>query len=134
MAKRKNYRSEVSEAIHSSAEMLHEVGIFDKKTMRGFDARHLVAEDLSPEDIAQIRNANNVSQPIFASYLNTTKSTVAQWESGAKKPSGIAVRLLRVVARHGIQILDDTGSAAEGPAMPRDRRDGPSTPPARKAS
>jgi len=36
-----DYRSDISEAIHSSAAMLHKVGAIDAKTMRDFDARHL---------------------------------------------------------------------------------------------
>lgn len=68
------HKSDISEAIHSSAAMLHKVGALDKATMRDFDARHLVAPEMSePVQIRYIREANNVSQPIFARYLNTIK-------------------------------------------------------------
>jgi putative transcriptional regulator len=46
-----------------------------------------------------------VSQPVFARYLNTSESTVEKWETGAKKPSGMALKLLTVVQKHGLQIL-----------------------------
>jgi putative transcriptional regulator len=49
--------------------------------------------------------ANHVSQPVFACYLNTSESTVEKWETGAKKPSGMALKLLNVVEKHGLEIL-----------------------------
>jgi len=48
-------KRDMSEAIHSSAAMLHKVGVIDKTTMLDFDARHLVPSE----------------------------STVGKWESGA---------------------------------------------------
>ena len=106
MATKNRFKSDVSEAIHSSAAMLHKVGALDKATMRDFDARHLaVPGAIEPAQIKQIREANNVSQPVFARYLNTSESTVEKWETGAKRPSGMALKLLAVVRKHGLQIL-----------------------------
>ncbi|WP_342150524.1 DNA-binding transcriptional regulator [Methylorubrum sp. SB2] len=106
MATKPKYRSDVSEAIHSSAAMLHKVGALDKATMRDFDARHLSVPDrIEPAQIKQIREANNVSQPVFARYLNTSESTVEKWETGAKRPSRMALKLLTVVQKHGLQVL-----------------------------
>ncbi len=48
---------------------------------------------------------NNLSQPVFAGYLNVSKSTVEKWESGDKHPTGAALRLLSVVSRHGLKVL-----------------------------
>ena len=46
-----------------------------------------------------------VSQPVFARYLNTSESTVEKWETGAKRPSGMARKLLAIVQKHGLQVL-----------------------------
>jgi putative transcriptional regulator len=74
--------------------------------MRDFDARHLaVPGNMESSQIRQIREANHVSQPMFARYLNTSERTVEKWESGAKRPSGMALRLLTVVQKHGLQVL-----------------------------
>jgi putative transcriptional regulator len=51
------------------------------------------------------REANNVSQRVFARYLNTSESTVEKWESGAKRPSPPLRKLLSVVQKHGLQVL-----------------------------
>lgn len=106
MTARTRFRSDVSEAIHSSAAALHKVGVLDKATMRDFDARHLaVPPAFEPAQIRKIREANNVSQPVFARYLNTSESTVEKWETGAKRPSGMALKLLSVVQKHGLKVL-----------------------------
>ncbi|MGY3449998.1 helix-turn-helix domain-containing protein [Bradyrhizobium sp. USDA 4353] len=106
MKKKNRFKSDLSEALHSSATALHKVGVLDKATMRDFDARHLTAMDeMKPAQIKMIREANKVSQPVFARYLNTSESTVEKWESGAKRPSGMALKLLTVVQKHGLKIL-----------------------------
>jgi putative transcriptional regulator len=106
MTAKNSYNSDISEAIHKSAAMLHKVGGLDKATMRDFDARHLaVPSAIAPAQIKQLREANNVSQPVFARYLNTSESTVEKWETGAKRPSGMALKLLMVVQKHGLQVL-----------------------------
>ncbi|KQO87731.1 helix-turn-helix domain-containing protein [Methylorubrum extorquens] len=106
MTTKRKYRSDISEAIHSSAAMLHKVGALDKATMRDFDARHLMVPDMiEPAQIKRLREANNVSQPVFARYLNTSESTIEKWETGAKRPSGMALKLLAVVQKHGLQVL-----------------------------
>jgi len=105
MAKNR-YENDISEAIHKSAAMLHKAGGLDRATMRDFDARHLaVPGAIAPAQIKQLREANNVSQPVFARYLNTSESTVEKWETGAKRPSGMALKLLMVVRKHGLQVL-----------------------------
>jgi putative transcriptional regulator len=55
--------------------------------------------------IKRIRETSRVSQPVFARYLNTSESTVEKWETGAKKPSGMALKLLAVVEKRGIEVL-----------------------------
>jgi putative transcriptional regulator len=106
VATRRKFKNDISEAIHSSAAMLHKIGALDKATMRDFDARHLVVPtEIAPVQIRQLREANNVSQPVFARYLNTSESTVEKWETGAKRPSGMALKLLTIVQKHGLKIL-----------------------------
>ncbi|QDQ27619.1 DNA-binding transcriptional regulator [Chitinimonas arctica] len=105
MTKQK-FKSDAFEAIHSSASALLKVGAIDKATMRTFDEACLgTPHELAPSDIKAIREHNHVSQPVFARYLNTSESTVQKWESGAKRPSGMALKLLEVVQKHGLQVL-----------------------------
>ena len=103
----KKFKSEVSESIHESASALLAVGAISKATMREFNESCLatIPEAIPAEQIKALRERNNVSQPVFARYLNTSASTVKQWESGDKHPSGMALKLLSIVQKHGLQIL-----------------------------
>jgi putative transcriptional regulator len=104
--KKRKYKSDAFEAIHSSASALYKVGAISKDTMRSFDTSCLVEpESLKPRQIKSLRERNHVSQPVFARYLNTSESTVEKWETGAKRPSGAALKLLAVVQKHGLKIL-----------------------------
>ena len=68
------YKDNLSAAIHELAEDLHRHGALAKQTMREFDASCLCkAESLAPEEIRAIRKRENVSQPVFARYLNVSK-------------------------------------------------------------
>ena len=53
--------------------------------------------DYSGPEVKRIRAATRMSQPVFARLLGVEKSAVAQWERGAKPPSGPALRLLEVL-------------------------------------
>lgn len=106
MTTKRKFKSDAFEAIHSAVAGMHRAGTIDKATMREFDAACLSAvPDYAPEDIQRLREANKVSQPVFARYLNTSESTVEKWESGAKRPSGMALKLLAIVEKHGLQVL-----------------------------
>ena len=39
-------------------------------------------------------------QAVFAALLNVPQPTAISWESGARKPSGAALKLLRLATRH----------------------------------
>lgn len=106
MTSKTKYKSDAFEAIHSSASALLKIGAIDKSTMRDFDESCLLdIPDMNPSQIKKIRENNHVSQPVFARYLNTSESTIQKWESGAKHPSGMALKLLAIVQKHGLQIL-----------------------------
>ncbi|MAM39935.1 MAG: transcriptional regulator, partial [Erythrobacter sp.] len=49
--------------------------------------------------------AEHVSQPVFARYLNVSKNLVSDWERGAKKPGGPALRLLSIIQRNGLDAV-----------------------------
>jgi len=59
---------------------------------------------IKPKEIAGIREALNLSQPVFAALLNVPLATARSWEQGRRKPSGAALRLLDL-ARQRPKIL-----------------------------
>lgn len=71
--------------------------------MRQFDEACLTpVRALSPEEIRGLREREGASQAVFARYLNVTTGLVSQWERGAKHPQGASLKLLSLVARHGL--------------------------------
>ena len=55
---------------------------------------------LRPSEVAALRAKLGVTQAVFAALLNVPKPTAISWESGARKPSGAALKLLRLATRH----------------------------------
>ena len=106
MTPKKKFKTDAFAAIHESARALHGVGAIDKATMRKFDESCIAkTPTFEATQIKQIRERAKVSQPIFAMYLNTSESTIQKWEAGTKKPSGMALKLLDIVHKHGIGVL-----------------------------
>lgn len=106
MSSKSRFKSDAFEAIHSAAQGLHRAGTIDKATLRSFDVTCLkVPQAIAPKKIKQIRESAHVSQPVFARFLNTSESTVQKWEAGTKRPSGMALKLLSVVEKHGLGVL-----------------------------
>ena len=105
-ASNRKYKSDAFEAIHNNVAGMCRAGTFDKTTMRRFDESCLsVPAALEPRRIKHIRLSQKVSQPVFARYLNTSESTVEKWETGVKRPSGMALKLLDIVQKHGLKVL-----------------------------
>ena len=102
----KTYRSEAFASVHEMIEGLAEAGHVTKRTMREFDEACLEPTPiLAPEEIRAIRETAHVSQPVFARYLNVSKNLVSDWERGAKRPGGPALRLLAIVRTRGLQAI-----------------------------
>ena len=55
-----------------------------------------VSENITPEEIKEIRKKAGKTQEEFAEMLNVSKDTVASWELGRRKPLGTAVKMLRM--------------------------------------
>jgi len=106
MTRSKAYESPIAAAVHETVEGFFESGVVDKQTMRDFDALCLTPTDpLKPEQIREIRERENVSQPVFARYLSVSKNLVSDWERGVKKPGGPALRLLTIVRKKGLSAI-----------------------------
>jgi putative transcriptional regulator len=92
--------------VHETAKDLRNAGIMDEITMREFDALCLPpVKTYQAQEIRQLRLRYRVSQAVFATYLNVSKTSVASWESGGKKPGPTAVKLLNLVDRKGIEAV-----------------------------
>lgn len=103
---KKTERSDILESVHESARALHDAGIMDTTTMKDFDELCIApSREYSGEELKALRERLRVSQPVLAIYLGVTKSTVAQWEQGVKKPRGPALKLLNLAERKGLDAI-----------------------------
>ena len=93
-------------SVHKTATGLHKAGLVDKATMREFDALCLTpVAPLTPEEIRALREREQVSQPVFAHYLNVRKDAVSKWERGEKRPDGPSLKLLNLVKAKGLRAI-----------------------------
>lgn len=99
-------KKKLLDVAHEIAADLYRAGAINTKTMREFNAKCLPpVKHYNARQIKRIRIRNNVSQAVFAAYLNTSTSIIQQWEQGHKKPSGIALKLLSMIDKHGLSLL-----------------------------
>ena len=99
-------KSRILDAVHETARDLHTAGFIDKRRMREYDALCLAPiPEYSSEKIRALRARHKLSQAVLASVLNTSLSTVRQWEIGDKHPSGPSLKLLNLLDRKGIEAL-----------------------------
>jgi putative transcriptional regulator len=102
----KTYKSDMLAALHETVSDMHDAGLMDQQTMRHFDGLCLTPiPDLAPDEIKAIRLKSQVSQSVFAHYLNVSPGIVSQWERGEKHPSGASLKLLVLVRNKGLEVI-----------------------------
>jgi len=103
---KKKAESGILASVHQTVDGLYRAGVVDKATMREFDALCLTpVVALTPEEIRPIREQEQVSQPVFANYLNVRKDAVSKWERGEKRPDGPSLKLLNLVKAKGLKAI-----------------------------
>jgi putative transcriptional regulator len=97
------------ETAHDIANDLYEAGVIDAVTMKNYKALCIApvrsVRELKPKEIKKIRLHEKISQSVFAMYLNTSVSTIRQWEQGEKHPRGTSLKLLNLVAEKGLSAI-----------------------------
>ncbi|MEI7669121.1 MAG: DNA-binding transcriptional regulator [Pseudomonadota bacterium] len=106
MTKNRTYRSDAANTIHGLATALHKIGAINKKTMRRFDESCLTPiHQFSAEELRALREREEVSQSVFANYLNVTTDYISKCERGERKPQGGTLKLLLLVERKGLEAI-----------------------------
>jgi putative transcriptional regulator len=99
-------KSRILTTVHETASDLHKAGFIDLRRMREYDALCLApVPEYSSKKIRALRARHKLSQAVLASVLNTSLSTVRQWEIGDKHPSGPSLKLLNLLDRKGLEGL-----------------------------
>lgn len=64
------------------------------------------ALDFTPKAIKSLRKSLRMSTAVFAGTMGVSAKLVEQWESGRRKPSAMACRLLDILKRDPATILN----------------------------
>lgn len=106
MTAKRKAASRILESVHETASDLHDAGLIDLRRMKKYDALCLApVPAFSATKIKELRTRNKLSQTVFAAVLNTSASTVRQWEIGDKRPGGPSMKLLDLLERKGLEAL-----------------------------
>ena len=106
MATKSKKQSRILATVHATAQDLHAAGFIDKRRMRQYEFLCLPpVPEFSRQKIRALRKRYQLSQAVLASILNTSLSTVRQWEIGHKHPSGPSLKLLDLLERKGLEVL-----------------------------
>lgn len=110
MTTRETRPSRLTKALLETASDMRRTGVMDAATHDKITLRHLgekatEPEPMSGDEIRRLRERANVSQAVFARYLNLTVGYVSQLERGAKRPNGPALVLLDLIRRKGIEAI-----------------------------
>jgi putative transcriptional regulator len=103
---RKGAGGGILDAVHETASGLSGAGFIDKRRMQEYDALCLApVPTYSKAKIRALRDRHRLSQSVLAAVLNTSLSTVRQWEIGDKHPSGPSLKLLHILDQKGLDAL-----------------------------
>lgn len=95
----------ILDAVLETARDLHSAGLIDKPGCTTTTHCVLLPSRRIPAKKSALRGRYNLSQSVLALVLNTSLSTVRQWEIGEKHPSGPSLKLLYLLDRKGLEVL-----------------------------
>jgi putative transcriptional regulator len=61
--------------------------------------------DFTGEEIQKLRKKQNLSQAVFAKYLNVSPAMIRSLGQGQRHAHGAILKLLNIVEKHGISVL-----------------------------
>lgn len=96
----------IRETINDLSSDLYTSGIIDKKTLRELTELEMPeVYEYTGEDIKEIRERQNVSQAVFATFLNISPAMVRSLEQGTRQAKGAILKLINLVDENGLNYL-----------------------------
>ena len=103
--------SRIIEEMHESLHALDEMGLLEPQETAAAEAMYdaYKVPQYSPEGVKSLRSRLALTQAALASILNTSVSSVRQWEQGVKRPGGPSNKLLYLLDKKGLEALSVQG-------------------------
>ena len=100
-------KSRIIEEMYESMRGLYAAGVVGDQEMDEIASIHdsYKTPQFSADMVKNLRRKLNLTQASLASVLNTSASSVQQWEQGAKKPGGPSCKLLHLLDKKGLSAL-----------------------------
>ena len=96
--------SDFSRSIHETGNGLHRAGILTDAELREIETACLLPTVL-PEEIRALREREALSRADLAYDFHVSPDLVGRWERGKSTPSPVALKLLDLVRRKGINAI-----------------------------
>lgn len=71
-----------------------------KRTLRTHAVEYRPAPEVTPKDLARIREKLKLSRAVFAACLRTNLRTLENWEQGRARPNAQAALLIHLVRKY----------------------------------
>jgi putative transcriptional regulator len=99
--------SEIIEEIYESMCDMHDLGLVDEAQWDKMESMYdsYNAPTYSPSMVKQLRQRMDLTQDGLAAILNTSVSSVRQWEQGIATPGGPSCKLLHLLDKNGLQAM-----------------------------
>ena len=100
--------SNIKDVIVEMAENAYSLGKISqseyKKILEGC-GRSLKSE-ITPEQFVAIRKKNHLSQAALGAKIGASVAAITKWETGKQKINGPVAVLMKVIDRHGLEVID----------------------------
>ena len=99
--------SRIIEEMHESLQALDKLGLMEPHETVATEALYDSCKipQYSSENVKNLRSRFALTQAALASILNTSISSVRQWEQGVKRPGGPSNKLLYLLDKKGMDAL-----------------------------
>lgn len=100
-------KSRIIEEMNESLHALDRLGLMEPQEMATVEAMYdaYKVPQYSAENVKSLRSRFDLTQVALASILNTSVSSVRQWEQGTKRPGGPSNKLLYLLDKKGMEAL-----------------------------
>ncbi|KMJ46957.1 MULTISPECIES: helix-turn-helix domain-containing protein [Xenorhabdus] len=95
----------MSNKLNNILELAEELHVIDTSPVSLVNDQIKAVTMMTGTEIKQLRAQHGMSQSMLAMALGMSKESVSKWEREEKKPSGPALRMLRILERLGPEVL-----------------------------